>query len=226
MNGHKLLPIFFKRSTLFRILNSSLEANFFYSQSRFEPPKVPFTKGSSVSLVRVISQADIDAFAGLSGDTNPIHVDHEAAVRHPLRFKGCVVHGTLLNSLVSCVLGTLLPGHGTVVLSQQLHYPAPAYAGEAVTVSVTVADVRKLIKVTYQCTVDRCEHPLDTTGHSGTGYVEIHTTGRSNINTANTDTDDSSSEQSSIDKLNSTNTKPSVLKTVIVLYGEAKLKKA
>jgi acyl dehydratase len=112
--------------------------------------KVPLKEGDRVSEVRCISQEDVDAFAKLTGDHNPIHKAWGRTSDRPV-----IVHGALLNGLISGVIGTKLPGPGTVVVSQTLHFPIPCYAGEQVTVTVEVTSVRKIIVCKFGCTVNR-----------------------------------------------------------------------
>jgi acyl dehydratase len=96
--------------------------------------------GQVESVTRAFSQRDFDRFAALSGDDNPIHVDPAFSAR--TRFGATVAHGMLLYSAVSSVLGTRLPGPGTVQLEQELMFPSPTYAGEDVTVWLEVNEVQ------------------------------------------------------------------------------------
>jgi 3-hydroxybutyryl-CoA dehydratase len=93
--------------------------------------------GASAVRTRVISDADIRAFAALSGDDNPVHLDDDYAARS--MFKGRVVHGMLAGALISALLGTELPGPGAVYLSQTLEFKRPIRPGDEVTIKVTVA---------------------------------------------------------------------------------------
>jgi 3-hydroxybutyryl-CoA dehydratase len=99
-------------------------------------PKV----GDRASLARTITVDDIEKFAGAVGDMNPIHFDPAFAKR--TRFQRPIAHGMLCASLISAVLGTRLPGPGTVYLRQTLDFKAPAYPGDEVTATVTVTRVR------------------------------------------------------------------------------------
>jgi len=96
--------------------------------------------GDSASLTKTITDADIRAFAELSGDRNPIHLDDEYAAT--TRFGRRIAHGMLAASLISTVLGTELPGVGTVYLSQNSQFVAPVYPGDTVTARVTVRMIR------------------------------------------------------------------------------------
>lgn len=95
--------------------------------------------GDSATLERSFSQDDIDAFARISGDDNPAHVDEawaDASI-----FGGRVAHGLLTAGLISAVLGTRLPGPGTIYLSQTLKWLAPVKPGDALTAVVTVREI-------------------------------------------------------------------------------------
>ena len=92
--------------------------------------------GDTASLVRTLSKKDIDLFAVMSGDVNPAHVDEEYA-RSDL-FHKIVAHGMWGASLISTLLGTKLPGPGTIYLDQSLSFHHPVMVGDTVTVTVTV----------------------------------------------------------------------------------------
>jgi 3-hydroxybutyryl-CoA dehydratase len=92
--------------------------------------------GQSAERVHAVTEADIAAFAAVSGDTNPLHLDEDYAATTP--FKGRIAHGMLGASYLSAVLGTDLPGPGAVYLSQSLRFRRPIRAGDVVTVRVRV----------------------------------------------------------------------------------------
>ncbi|MCX8134523.1 MAG: MaoC family dehydratase [Roseococcus sp.] len=92
--------------------------------------------GQTASFSKTITEADILMFAAVSGDTNPLHIDAEAAAAS--MFKERIAHGMLSASLISTVLGTRLPGPGAVYLGQSLRFRAPVRIGETVTARVTV----------------------------------------------------------------------------------------
>ena len=79
------------------------------------------------------------AFADITGDNNPIHLNEEEAKKTV--FKSRVVHGMLTGSFISAVLGTKLPGPGTIYLEQILKFKKPVYINDTVTVKVTVSDI-------------------------------------------------------------------------------------
>jgi len=97
------------------------------------------TVGLSASFSRTVTEADIVMFAGVSGDTNPVHINEEYAKR--TFFKGRIAHGMLGAAYISTVLGTRLPGPGAVYIGQNLKFKAPIRAGDTVTARVTVAEV-------------------------------------------------------------------------------------
>lgn len=94
------------------------------------------TVGQQASLTRAISDADIAAFADLTGDRNPLHLDDAFAARS--RFGRRVAHGLLSAGLVSAVLGTKLPGPGAIYLQQTLRFVRPVYPGDTLTATVEV----------------------------------------------------------------------------------------
>ncbi|PZU95148.1 MAG: enoyl-CoA hydratase [Chelatococcus sp.] len=96
--------------------------------------------GESASVVRIVGRDDIDLFAAVSGDTNPAHLD--AAFAATDLFGHIVAHGMWTAALVSAVLGTKLPGPGTIYLGQDLRFRKPVAPGDTITVTVTVQEKR------------------------------------------------------------------------------------
>lgn len=105
--------------------------------------------GMTAAYARTVTEADIVLFCGISGDTNPVHLDHEFAKN--TIFKGRIAHGMLTASFISTVLGTKLPGPGCVYVSQSLKFRAPVHIGQTVTARVTV---RKVEPVRGRVTVE------------------------------------------------------------------------
>ena len=97
--------------------------------------------GDRASVEQVFTEEDVAAFARLSGDDNPIHLDAVAA--QAAGFEREVVHGVLVTSLISRLLGTRLPGPGTILLGQELRYRRPVYPGDRLTATVEVTNVRE-----------------------------------------------------------------------------------
>lgn len=97
--------------------------------------------GAVARLVRAFDDADVRQFAALSGDHNPVHLDDAAAAADP-RFGARIVHGMLVASLFSTLLGEELPGAGTIYLGQELSFRAPVFLGEPIEASVELIEVR------------------------------------------------------------------------------------
>lgn len=97
--------------------------------------------GDTASVTKLITDEEIRAFADLTGDHNPVHLDDEFA--RTTRFGRRIAHGMLSAGLISAVLANKLPGVGTVYLSQTLSFVAPVYPGDTVTARVTVTKMRE-----------------------------------------------------------------------------------
>lgn len=97
--------------------------------------------GDAASFSKTITETDVVLFAGITGDFNPVHID-EAHARQTA-FEGRIAHGMLGASLISTVLGTRLPGPGTIYLGQEVKFKAPVRIGDTLTATVTVASVRE-----------------------------------------------------------------------------------
>ncbi len=95
--------------------------------------------GMHASMSKIMTNADLVMFAGISGDTNPVHFDPDYALT--TFFKGRIVHGMIGASLISAVLGTKLPGPGCIYMSQTLKFIAPVHIGDTVTARVTISDI-------------------------------------------------------------------------------------
>ena len=98
-------------------------------------------KGDKASFSKTISESDVYLFAGLSGDFNPMHVNEVYCRQTP--FKSRVAHGPLTQSLIATVLGTKLPGLGTIALELFVRFLAPVYIGDTVTATAEVAEKRE-----------------------------------------------------------------------------------
>ena len=96
--------------------------------------------GDTAEFSKTITDEDIRAFADLTGDHNPVHLDDGFAAT--TRFGRRIAHGMLSAGLISSVLANKLPGQGTVYLSQTLNFVAPVYPGDTVRARVTVTKVR------------------------------------------------------------------------------------
>lgn len=110
--------------------------------------------GMSASYAKTVTEADVLLFATVSGDDNPIHVNQEFAEQTP--FKGRIVHGMFSAALLSCVMGTRLPGPGAIYLEQYLKFKAPVRIGDTLTATATVREIkarRRWVKLDNVCTV-------------------------------------------------------------------------
>lgn len=110
--------------------------------------------GMSASIAKTVTDADIVLFAGISTDTNAVHLNEEFA--KTTMFGGRIAHGMLSAGLISAVLGTRLPGPGCIYLGQTLKFKAPVHPGDTVTATVTVKEVvleKKRVILDTVCTV-------------------------------------------------------------------------
>lgn len=108
--------------------------------------------GDRAQLIRTLGLQDIQLFAAVSGDVNPAHLDIDYAKDTP--FHGVIAHGLWGGSLISAILGTQLPGPGTVYLDQSLHFSRPVRLGDTVTASVTcTAKNDETHRATFDCLV-------------------------------------------------------------------------
>ncbi|MDX2259727.1 MAG: MaoC family dehydratase [Hyphomicrobiaceae bacterium] len=95
--------------------------------------------GMEASIRKTVSEADIAAFAEISGDRNPVHLDRAYAAR--TIFKEPIAHGLLTAAYISTVFGMELPGPGAIYVSQTLNFKAPVKIGDEVTARVVVVDL-------------------------------------------------------------------------------------
>lgn len=106
--------------------------------------------GMSAQNEQTITQDHIQAFADVSGDSNPVHLDEDYA--SGTMFKTRIAHGMLTASFISALLAMKLPGPGTIYLSQSLSFKAPVKPGDTVLTRATVADINaKRRRVTLRC---------------------------------------------------------------------------
>ncbi len=94
--------------------------------------------GDSASFSKTITETDIYLFAGITGDFNPMHVNEEFSRK--TMFGKRIAHGGITTSLIAPVLGTILPGLGTVALETSCRYRAPVFPGDTVTATATVLE--------------------------------------------------------------------------------------
>jgi 3-hydroxybutyryl-CoA dehydratase len=95
--------------------------------------------GDSAEISKTITETDINDFARVTGDFNPVHLDQAYAEK--TIFKGRIAHGLLSVGLLSSILGNILPGHGTIYLSQEVKFLAPVRIGDTITARVEVIEL-------------------------------------------------------------------------------------
>lgn len=129
------------------------------NQTRNDPRGTICIEDLEVGMVRtlskVITDRDIELFAEVSTDHNPVHLDDEYAM--DTIFEGRIAHGMLTAGLISAVIGEQLPGHGTVYLGQNLKFLAPVRPGDLVTAEVEVMDIdfsKRRVKLDTRCKID------------------------------------------------------------------------
>lgn len=111
--------------------------------------------GMSRHLLKQVTDDDIQMFAAMSTDRNPVHMD-DAYARDTI-FEGRIAHGMLTAGLISAVIGEQLPGHGAVYLSQSLKFIAPVRPGDYVRAEVTVTEIdyrRRRVTLTTTASIE------------------------------------------------------------------------
>lgn len=120
-----------------------------------------YYEGQTASITRTVTEAEIDAFAWATGDTNPVHMDEAYAQR--TRFKHRIAHGMLVGSYISALLGTEFPGPGTIYMSQRMRFMKPVYVGDTIRVVATVTDYRDdkaILTIQTDCFNQRGDHVI------------------------------------------------------------------
>lgn len=108
--------------------------------------------GQKAYVEKTISETDVYLYAGITGDFNPAHVNQVEAEKS--MFKGRIAHGMLSAGLISAVLGTQLPGPGTIYLGQELKFTAPVRIGDTIKAEVEVIEItleKNRIKLRTTC---------------------------------------------------------------------------
>ncbi len=121
-----------------------------------------FSAGQAATFSKTISEADIYAYAGISGDFNPLHVDAEFARR--TRFGERIAHGMLTAGLISAVLGTRLPGPGAIYLSQTLQFVSPVRIGDTITAKAEVVAYqaeKRILTLRTTCTNQQGQYVVE-----------------------------------------------------------------
>jgi 3-hydroxybutyryl-CoA dehydratase len=113
--------------------------------------------GMTALFAKTVTEADIVLFAGISGDINPVHLNHEFATE--TMFEGRIAHGMLTAGFISTVIGTKLPGPGAIYLKQSLNFRAPVRAGDTVRARTTIKEIvpekRRVVMETVATVGDR-----------------------------------------------------------------------
>ncbi len=108
--------------------------------------------GMSATFGKTITEADVVNFSGVSGDTNPIHLNEEYA--KDTVFETRIAHGMLSASLISTVIGTSLPGPGSIYVSQTLRFKAPVRIGDTISAVATVDELieeKNFVQLQTEC---------------------------------------------------------------------------
>lgn len=111
--------------------------------------------GMSRHVTKEVTDRDIELFAEVSTDRNPVHLDDDYA--RDTIFGGRIAHGMLTAGLISAVIGEQLPGHGTIYMGQNLKFLAPVRPGDVVRAEVTVMEIdysKRKVTLKTECVVD------------------------------------------------------------------------
>jgi 3-hydroxybutyryl-CoA dehydratase len=98
--------------------------------------------GQGAELTRTVTAADLDAFAAVTGDVNPVHLDEDYA--KTTSFGGRIAHGMLSAGYISAVIGTQLPGPGAIYVSQALRFRRPVRIGDSVTAKAEIIEIDEM----------------------------------------------------------------------------------
>lgn len=110
---------------------------------KFLQQSLRFKAGDFLKETRTITQQDLDKFSQLTSDHNPIHKSSPDNLNP-------IVHGAFLNAIVAGLIGTKLPGPGTIVISQTFSFPSKCFTDKPIEVFIELQDVRKILKVKYE----------------------------------------------------------------------------
>ena len=129
--------------------------------------KIPLEEiciGMQVSYSQTVTDSDIKAFAGISGDRNPVHLDEVYA--ESSRYKKRIAHGLMTASYFSALFGTKIPGEGCVYVSQSLQFKRPVYIGDTVTATVEVTGINLEKKRVFFKTTCKVKNKVVTDGEA------------------------------------------------------------
>ena len=116
---------------------------------KFEDLKI----GMKDSITKTITETDVILYSGITLDVNPAHLNEENAKK--TMFKKRIAHGMLTAGLISAVLGTKLPGEGTIYMGQEIAFTAPVYFGDTITANVEIIELipeKKRVLLSTVCT--------------------------------------------------------------------------
>jgi len=128
-----------------------------------------FHIGQTASLKKVFHTEDVEAFAALSLDCNPLHINRQYAENS--LFGKRIVHGFLVGSLISAVLGTKLPGEGAIYLHQEMNFRRPVFHNEEITATVMLTRIRKDKPILYFDT--KCENEMGEVVIEGKAILKV-----------------------------------------------------
>lgn len=121
------------------------------------------TTGQTASYRKIIREQDVQLFAVISGDANPVHLDEDYAAT--TQFEGRIAHGMLTGALVSAAIAMELPGPGSIYLGQSLRFRAPVKIGDELTVRLEVTDMNDRRKfVSLDCKIYNQDERLVASG--------------------------------------------------------------
>ena len=121
-----------------------------------------FQVGQKASLEKVFTDEDVRTFAKISLDTNPVHLNEEYAQN--TIFKGRIIHGFLSGSLISAIIGTVLPGEGTIYLNQTMNFLKPVRVGEKIKATVEIVGIKEeknILTLNTYCENERGEMVIE-----------------------------------------------------------------
>lgn len=121
-----------------------------------------FKIGQKASIEKAFTNEEVQEFAGISLDKNPVHLDEKYAEN--TIFKGKIVHGFLSGSLISAVIGTILPGEGAIYLNQIMNFRKPVRIGERIKATVEIVGIREnkgILDLSTYCENDKGELVID-----------------------------------------------------------------
>ncbi|MBR4084572.1 MAG: MaoC family dehydratase [Lachnospiraceae bacterium] len=109
-----------------------------------------FVVGQKAQIEKIFSLEDVIAYAKLTGDNNPLHVNPEYAKES--RFGDNIVHGMFVMGVISKILGTVLPGNGTIYLGQDVRFKKPVYVNQKVIIQVEITQIEEERNLIYLST--------------------------------------------------------------------------